>query len=115
LRFVGRQKDIIIRGGRNVIPKEVEEILMKHPKVLEAVVVKMPDLVMGEKACAYVVPKRGEKLTFNEITSFLEEKRLAPYKFPERLEIIEAMPLVSAGQKIDRKRLEEDIASKLEK
>ncbi len=114
LRFVGRQKDIIIRGGRNIIPKEVEEILLKHPKVVEVAVVKMPDPVMGEKACAYVVPKRGEKLTFEEMTSFLKEKRLAPYKLPERLEIIEAMPLVPAGQKIDRKCLQEDIARKLE-
>ncbi len=115
LRFVGRQKDIIIRGGRNIIPKEVEEILLKHPKVAEVVVVKMPDPIMGEKACAYVVPKRGEKLTFEEMTSFLKEKRLAPYKLPERLEIIETMPLVPAGQKIDRKRLEEDIARRLGK
>jgi non-ribosomal peptide synthetase component E (peptide arylation enzyme) len=115
LKFVGRQKDIIIRGGRNIIPKEVEEILLKHPKVLEAVVVKMPDLIMGEKACAYIVPKHGKKLTFKEITRFLKGKKLAPYKLPERLEIIEIMPLVPAGQKIDRKRLEEDVASKLEK
>jgi non-ribosomal peptide synthetase component E (peptide arylation enzyme) len=115
LRFVGRQKDIIIRGGRNIIPKEVEDILLKHPKVVEAVVVKMPDPVMGEKACAYVVPKRGEKLTFEEMTSFFKEQRLASYKLPERLEIIEAMPLVPAGQKIDRKWLEEDIARRLGK
>lgn len=114
LKFVGRQKDIIIRAGRNIIPKEVEEILLKHPKVIEAAVVKMPDPVVGEKACAYVVARWGEKFTFEEMTSFLKGKRLAPYKFPERLEVIDAMPLVPAGQKIDRKRLEEDIARKLE-
>lgn len=112
LKVVGRIKDVIIRGGQNIYPPEIENILISHPKVAAAALVGMPDSVMGEKACLYVVPKAGEALTFDEMVAFLKEKGMAPYKLPERLELLEEMPLV-AGMKVDKKVLREDILQKL--
>lgn len=74
----------------------------------------MPDPVMGEKACAYVVPRPGQQITFEEMVTFLKSKKLAPFKLPERLEVLARLPLVPAGQKVDVMRLEKDIAQKLE-
>lgn len=112
LIIVGRKKDMIIRGGQNVFPVEVENLLITHPKVAAAAIVRMPDPIMGEKACAYVVPKASQVFTFNDMLSFLKGKNIAPYKLPERLEIIDSLPLVG-GQKVDKKALEQDILNKL--
>ncbi|MFQ5826608.1 MAG: AMP-binding protein, partial [Dehalococcoidia bacterium] len=112
LSIVGRQSDMIIRGGQNIYPVEIENLLHTHPRVSAAAVVRMPDRIMGERACAYVVPKPGEKLTFEEMVSFLREQRIATYKLPERLETLERLPL-AGGQKVDKKVLEQDIAEKL--
>jgi acyl-CoA synthetase (AMP-forming)/AMP-acid ligase II len=114
LYIVGRKKDMILRGGQNIFPAEIEEILMQHPKVAGAAVVRMPDPVMGERACAYVVPQAGEELTFEEMVAFFKGKKVASFKIPERLELIPELPLVSA-QKVDKKVLEEDILKKLKK
>jgi non-ribosomal peptide synthetase component E (peptide arylation enzyme) len=112
LFIVGRKKDMIIRGGQNIYPAEVENILLTNPKIAQVAVVKMPDPEFGERACAYVVPKEGSKLTFKEMVDFLESKNIAKYKLPERLEIVSSLPL--AGEtKIDKKMLEKDIISKL--
>jgi non-ribosomal peptide synthetase component E (peptide arylation enzyme) len=112
LYIVGRKKDMILRGGQNIFPAEVEEILMQHPKVTGAAVVRMPDPVMGERACAYVVPRAEEEISFEEIVAFFKEKKVASFKIPERLELIPELPLVSA-QKVDKKVLEEDLLKKL--
>lgn len=111
--IVGRKKDIIIRGGQNISPVEVENILITHPKVSNVVVVPMPDPVMGEKVCAYIVPVAGADFTFDEMVSFLEERRIAPYKLPERLEIVDRFPMAGDGQKINKRQLAEDVAGKL--
>ncbi len=113
LMLVGRKKDIIIRGGQNIHPAEIENVLLTHPKISAVALVPMPDPVMGEKACAYVVPKAGEQLTFDEMTSFLRDKNMAPYKLPERFEVIGKLPLI-AEQKPDKNTLRRDIAKKLE-
>jgi non-ribosomal peptide synthetase component E (peptide arylation enzyme) len=113
LRVVGRKKEMIIRGGQNIYPAEIENLLMAHPKVSNVAIVKMPDPVMGEKACACVVPKEGEDFSFEEMISFLRNRGIASHKFPERLEIIEALPMVGEGLKVDKKRMEEDIEKKL--
>lgn len=113
LLIVGRKKDVIIRGGQNILPVEIENLLMTHPKVSNVAVVKMPDPLMGEKACAYVVPVSGEDFTFDEMVSFLKENDIAAYKLPERLEIIDVLPTVADGQKVDKKLLEKDIEEKL--
>ncbi|MBF7083021.1 hypothetical protein IT084_08530 [Desulfallas sp. Bu1-1] len=73
---------------------------------------KMPDPVLRERACAFVVPKEGEQFTFEEMISFLENKGLAKMKYPERLEIIDEMPM-SVGGKVHKSVLEERIAQKL--
>ncbi len=86
---------------------------MEHPKVRDAAVVGMPDREMGEKVCAYVVPREGQKLTFEEMIDFLKARKLAPFKLPERLEVIGEMPMVPAGQKTDKIKLEKDIEQKL--
>ncbi|MBI4334742.1 MAG: AMP-binding protein [Chloroflexi bacterium] len=113
LTIVGRKKDMIIRGGQNIYPVEIENILVTHPKVLSIALVGMPDTVLGEKACAYIVPKEGQTFTFEEMVAFLKEKGIAGFKLPERLEVIDRMPMVAEGQKIDKKTLMADIAAKL--
>ena len=114
IRIMGRNTDMILRGGQNIFPKEVENILSKHPKIREIAVVSMPDKLLGEKACAYVVTAPGEELTLNEITSYLEKHNVTKFKWPERLELIEELP-VSSGGKIQKDPLKKDIADKLKK
>ena len=109
----GRVKDIIIRGGQTIYPKEIEELLVEHPKVSEAALVRMADEEMGERACAFVVPKKGQVFTFEEMSSFLKKRQVAPYKIPERLEMITELPQVPGGNKTDKRRLEEEIKMKL--
>ncbi len=113
LKIIGRQRDIIIRGGQNIYPKEMEDQLVQHAKIAEAAIVRMPDRQMGEKACAYIVLKPQQRLTFEEMVSFLKEKRIAPFKIPERLVIVESLPLVPGGNKVDKRRLEQEIVQKL--
>ena len=111
--LVDRVKDLIIRGGENIYPSEIEDILMTNPKVANAAVVGMPDPVMGEKTCAYLVLKPGEEICFDEMVGYLRDKDLAPFKLPERLEILDCFELVS-DQKVDKKVLRRDIQQKLE-
>jgi non-ribosomal peptide synthetase component E (peptide arylation enzyme) len=85
-----------------------------HPKIERVAVVGMPDRTMGQKCCAFVVPRRGEVLTFDEVISFLKNKRIAPYKLPERLKIIDVLPYTNE-QKIDRKVLRAKVAEELER
>jgi non-ribosomal peptide synthetase component E (peptide arylation enzyme) len=113
LVIAGRKKDMIIRGGQNIYPLEIENLLITHPKVSSVAVVKMPDPIMGEKVCAYVVPAQGEDFAFEEMVSFLKDKGISLYKLPERLEITKALPMVAEGQKVDKKVLEQNIKEKL--
>jgi non-ribosomal peptide synthetase component E (peptide arylation enzyme) len=112
LIIAGRKTDVIIRGGQNISPVEIEGLLALNSKVSSVTVIGMPDSVLGERACAYVVPKPGEEITFQEMVSFLREKNIATYKLPERLEIMDKLPLV-AEQKVDKKFLRKDIVRKL--
>lgn len=111
--IMGRQKDMIIRGGQNIYPAEVEGLLNEHPKIASIAVVAMPDKEYGERACAYVVPKAGDTFTFDDMVSFLKSKKLAMFKLPERLEIIDAMPTVGDSGKVDKKVLKKDIEDKV--
>ena len=113
LVIVGRKKYMIIRGGQNIYPAEIETSLLKNSKVLDVAIVKMPDPIMGEKACAYVALRPGEQFTFNEMISFLKKEGVATYKLPERLEIIDKLPMVAQDQKVDIETLEKDIFDKL--
>jgi len=113
LVIVGREKDIIIRGGWNIYPKEIETILLTHPKVQDVAIVGMPDPVMGEEPCAYVVPKPAQGFTMEEMVSFLQQEDIPSYKLPERLEILDKLPMVADGQKVDKKLLRQNINQKL--
>jgi acyl-CoA synthetase (AMP-forming)/AMP-acid ligase II len=112
LMIVGRKKDMIIRGGQNIYPGEIEAILGSHSLIANAALVSMPDPVMGERACACVELKSGHSFTFEEMVAFLKDKKIAPFKIPERLEIVDKLPLVG-GLKVDKKALREDVIQKL--
>lgn len=110
LTIVGRKKEIIIRGGINISPSEVEGLLQEHPGVRVVAVVKMPDPVMGERCCAFVVPAPGAEVSVHSLAAFLERRGVAKYKFPERVELREELPLTPDGGKIMRRALEDEIA-----
>lgn len=109
----GRKNDLINRGGEKISCDEVEGLILRHPKVHNVALIAMPDEVFGERACAYVMPKAGEKISFQELIEFLKEQNIAKFKLPERLEIVQEFPLSPAG-KILRRILREDITAKLE-
>lgn len=98
LRVSGRIADIIIRGGENLSAKEIEDLLGEHPAVLEAAVVGVPDPVLGERACAFVVPRRGRTFTFREMVAFLASREIARQKIPERLEVRSRLPRTASGK-----------------
>ena len=97
-RYVGRSKDIIIRGGMNISPEEVETLIQGHPNVAEVGIIGYPDAILGERACAYIVPKTGQTVTLGDIVTFLREKKVAIYKFPERLMVLESLPRNAVGK-----------------
>ena len=103
LFIVERKKDLIIRGGFNIYPREVEDVLYAHPKIAEAAVVGMRDPVMGEDVLAFVVLKRGEQTDAADIMEFCAE-RLARYKCPKQVRFVDALPKSPVG-KILRKEL----------
>ncbi len=106
---VDRAKDLIIAGGYNVFPREVEEVLFEHPKVLEGAIVGIPDEYRGETVRAYVVPKPGEALTAEELDAFMRE-RLAAYKVPKSYVFRETLPKTLVGKVLRRALREEAIA-----
>lgn len=97
LRIVGRTKEMIIRGGANVYPREIEEVLFEHPKVADCAVVSAPHPRLGETITACVVPRAGTTLSFDEMIAFLQS-RIARYKLPERLHILEELPRGPTGK-----------------
>jgi long-chain acyl-CoA synthetase len=102
--IVDRKKDMIICSGFNVYPRDVDEVLFAHPKVLEACTVGVPDPKRGETVKAFVVIKPGETLTEAEVIEHCR-KSLAPYKVPTLVEFIDAIPRTAVG-KPDRKVLQ---------
>jgi cyclohexanecarboxylate-CoA ligase len=110
IRIVGRTKDVIIRGGENIPVAEVENLIYRHPDVAECAVVAMPDERLGERACAFVVPKAGTSLALAELTQFLAAQGMAKQYWPERLEMVEEMPRTQS-RKIQKFRLREIAAS----
>ena len=109
--IVGRAKDMILRGGQNIFPLEIEELLGTHPNIVNVSIVPMPDTRLGEKACVYIIPKKGEVFTFEDMKAHLEKKGVAKYKFPERLELVNDFPKV--GDKVDKRSLASDVCNKL--
>ena len=108
LSVTGRTKDLIIRGGENISPKEIEEILLTFDAVEDAAVVSMPDATLGERACAFVVPTDGA-LDFDTMVGELKGRGLATFKIPERLELRKELPRTALG-KIRKDVLRNEIA-----
>lgn len=103
--ITGRAKDVINRGGHKFNPRDVEDLLDSHPKVLQSAIVPMPDPVLGEKACCFAVLRPGVAgLTLEELVDYLAERNIAKMKFPERLVVVNEMPLTPT-RKIIKSRL----------
>lgn len=113
IKITGRKKDIIVRGGENISSREVEDILLQHPKIHDACVVAMPDERLGERSCAYVVLKAPHhSLSLEEVVAFFSRKRVAKYKYPEHIVVIEKLPRTTSG-KIQKFLLRKDIMRRL--
>ncbi len=108
LRYVDRVKDLVIRGGMNIAPAELEALIASHPAVAEVAVVGYPDDVLGEKVCAVVALKPGAGLSLAEVIDHLRAQDIATYKLPERLTIVDALPRNPVG-KILKRQLRDDI------
>jgi len=110
----GRLKDCINRGGEKISAEEIENHILAAPQIDICACVAMPDPVLGERMCAFVVLKPGKELTLAELNRFLlEERRIAKFKLPERLELLESMPLTNVG-KLNKVSLRTMIAEKLQ-
>ncbi len=105
LNIVGRIKDMLIRGGENVYPREIEEVLYLHPAIAAAQVVGVPDARMGEEAMAFIIPREGMTVTEDEVRDFCRA-RLAHFKVPRHVRLTDAYPLTVTG-KVQKFRLRE--------
>jgi acyl-CoA synthetase (AMP-forming)/AMP-acid ligase II len=97
VRIVGRSKEIINRGGKKFFPREVEEILYTHPKIMHAAMVGVQDPRLGERNCLCVIPRAGQSVTLDEMIAFLKGE-VSDYKLPERLEIVAELPFTATGK-----------------
>jgi acyl-CoA synthetase (AMP-forming)/AMP-acid ligase II len=98
LVVTGRAKDLIIRNGENIAPKEVEDLLSEHPMIAEVAIVGLPDARTGERACAVVVAKPGEVPDRATLVTFLEQRGVARFKWPEQVELRGELPRNAAGK-----------------
>lgn len=103
-RFVGRSKEIIIRGGMNISPAEIDDLLAAHPDLREAAVVGVPDEALGERMCLAAVPAEGREVSLPEVCAWLKAQGVAVFKLPERLVVLDALPR-SAMNKVLRNDL----------
>lgn len=108
----GRKKDLINRGGEKISAEEIENLILTHSAVQNVACVPMPDPVLGERMCAYVILRAGQKLALSDLVQFLLQEEIAKHKLPERLEIVDDFPLSPFG-KVSKKDLIERIAAKL--
>jgi len=108
----GREKDLINRGGEKISAEEVENLVLSHPAVANVAVVAMPDRVLGERSCAFVVLRPGAALDLDGLVAHLRGRKVASFKLPERLETLDALPATSVG-KIDKAALRADVARRL--
>ena len=112
LIIVGRIKDLIVRGGENISPTEIEDILYTFPKVKQVAVIAIPDDRLGEGTCACIIPKEGETITYEEIKSFFKDK-VARFKIPDRIELMDDFPTTPSG-KVRKVVLKEMMANKIQ-
>jgi fatty-acyl-CoA synthase len=111
VRIVGRIKDMIIRGGQNIYPAEIENVLVTHPQIQQAAVIGVPDALAGEKVLAYVIAKNKNGLTPVDVLNFCREN-MAPYKVPANVFIVDELPLNASG-KVLKRELREQAMSKV--
>ncbi|MBF5004132.1 AMP-binding protein [Diaphorobacter caeni] len=111
VNIVGRIKDMVIRGGENIYPREVEEFLYRHPKVQDVQVVGVPDQRYGEELCAWVITKPGEKLVEEEIREFCKGQ-IAHYKVPRYIRFVTSFPMTVTG-KIQKFRIRDQMKDEL--
>ena len=111
IKITGRIKDLIIRGGVNISPVEIESALFAHPKVSNAAVVGMPDTRLGERICAFIIPVGGASLDVAEVQKWMAQSGLAKQKWPERIETVDAFPMTSSG-KVQKFNLRELLTEK---
>ena len=101
----GRHQELIIRGGQNIFPADIEQLLTRHASVAEVAVVGVPDSEMGERVAAFIVCQPGKSVTLAEVREFLQQQGLARFKWPEKLELLGGLPKVASGDKIDKNAL----------
>jgi len=101
--IIGRKKEMIIRGGENIYPKEIEEVLYRHPDVMEAAIVGLPDKVWGEEVAAFIVPKNRDAVTEEGLVKYCKD-HLADYKCPRKVLFVESFPKTATG-KIQKSRV----------
>jgi fatty-acyl-CoA synthase len=111
IRIIGRRKELIIRGGNNVTPREVEDVLRTHPAVDQVCVVGAPDELLGEMVCACVVPVEGAMITGDELKEFCRE-HLVDYKTPDVVRFFDAFPMTGSG-KVRRRELTRAVETEL--
>ena len=107
LRYVDRSKDMVVRGGMKISAAELEGLISGHPKVGDVAVVAYPDDVLGERACAVVVPRPGQAVTLAEIVAYLRDLGIATFKLPERLELRDELPRNPLGKIVKRELRDE--------
>ena len=113
MRFVGRSKEIIVRGGMKIAPGEVDAVINAHPGIFEAAVAPYADPRLGERVCAFVVSRQGSKISLAELCDFCAAAGLAKFKWPERIVFIARLPR-NATAKIMRRKLSEMIDDEIE-
>jgi acyl-CoA synthetase (AMP-forming)/AMP-acid ligase II len=111
IRVSGRTKDLIIRGGVNIAPLEIDEVLLKHPGVLDAAAIGVPDKIYGEEVVCYVVPRPGLSLTEAAVLEHCRA-RLAPVKVPKQVAIVAELPKSDRG-KVLRDKLKDDWSQRM--
>lgn len=109
IRITGRTKDIIIRGGENVPVIEIEQLMYRHPAVQEVAIVGVPDERLGERACACVVLREGASLTLADLSGYMAENTVAKNYWPERIEVLDALPKTPSG-KVQKFKLREIVS-----
>jgi len=109
----GRKKDLINRGGEKISAEEIENLILMHPQVQNVACVPMPDPTLGERMCAFVIPRGAKPLTLKALVEFLMDKEIAKFKLPERLEIVPEFPVSTFG-KVSKKTLVELVTKRLE-
>ncbi len=97
VNIVGRLKEMVIRGGENIFPREIEEWLLRHPKVADAAVLGVPDTFFGEELLAVVLPKESAEITEQELRNFLRE-RISHQKVPRYFKFVQSFPMTASGK-----------------